>query len=160
MDASVFQINKKPETLREVGLPKLSTEKANISKMGIDGDFNRFRKNKKNNDPDMALMIMSTDIIKQLNNEGWPVQPGDLGENLTLTKIKYSDFEPGKEYAIGAIKIKITIICDPCSNLKVLSYVGNSRVKEFINTLIKRRGWYAKVLKEGQISKGDLVIPI
>ena len=38
-----------------------------------------------------------------------------------------------------------------------LPYVGNSRITEFINTLMKRRGWYAKVLKKGEIVKGDQV---
>ena len=160
MNTSVFQINKKPDTIGEVGLPKISIGKADITIMGINGDFNRYRKKKKNNDPNMALVILSTDIIKQLNLEGWPVKPGDLGENLTLTDINYSDLEPEQKYVIGSVRIKISFICDPCSNLKVLPYVGEARKAEFINTLMKRRGWYAKVLKAGQIVKGDSVIPI
>ena len=160
MNASIFQINKKPEIIDEVGLPKISIKKADITKMGVNGDFNRFRKKKKNDDPNMALVILSTDIIEQLNIEGWPVKPGDLGENLTLGDIEYGELAPGKKYLIGSVEIKITFICDPCSNLKVLPYVGNSRIAKFIKTLMKRRGWYAKVLKEGSIIKGDLVIPI
>ena len=158
MNPSILQINKKPEIEGEVGLPKNSIEKAEITKYGIKGDFNRFRKNKKNNDPDMALLLLSSDIIDQLNTEGWPVKPGDLGENLTLINIKYDDLSPGKKYLIGSTEIEITFICDPCSNLKALPYVGNSRITEFINTLMKRRGWYAKVLKKGEIVKGDQVI--
>jgi|TARA_B110000438_G_scaffold38628_1_gene38387 MOSC domain-containing protein YiiM len=161
MKTSIFQINKKPETGREVGLPKTKIEKAEITFKGINGDYNRFRKKKKNNDPDMALMLLSTDVLEQLNLEGWPVEAGHLGENLTLTNINYNDIAPNQEYTIGSqVKIKISFICDPCSNLKALPYVGKSRKTEFIKTLMKRRGWYARVLKPGQLTIGDIVTKV
>ena len=142
MKTSIFQINKKPETDGEVGLPKVKVENAEITIEGIDGDYNRFRKKKKNNDPDMALMLLSTDVLEQLNLEGWPVKAGHLGENLTLTNINYNNLAPNQEYAIGShVKIQISFICDPCSNLKTLPYVGDSRNTEFIKTLMNRRGW-------------------
>ena len=157
MKTSIFQLNKKPETSEEVGLPKIKVEKAEITFEGINGDYNRFRKKKKNNDPDMALMILSTDVIDQLNLEGWPVEAGHLGENLTLTNINYNNLEPDQEYTIGShVKIKISFICDPCSNLKALPYVGENRKTEFIKTLMKRRGWYARVLKPGHLTAGDI----
>ena len=87
MASSIFQINVKPNTPGEVGLPKVAIDSAQISFSGIEGDYNRFRLNKKNNDPDMAIMLISMDILDELNNEGWPVKAGDLGENLTLDNI-------------------------------------------------------------------------
>ena len=33
--------------------------------------------------------------------------------------------------------------------------VGVFHIKDFIKTLVNRRGWYARVLKPGYISKGD-----
>ena len=56
MEPSVLQINRKSETKKEFGLPKYPVNKAKVSLMGIDGDFNRFRSKKKNNDPKMALL--------------------------------------------------------------------------------------------------------
>ncbi len=85
--STVYQINVKPDTPGEAGLPKVSVPTTQVSAKGLDGDFNRFRVNKKQNDPDMAVMIISMDMLNDLNNEGWPVMPGDLGENLTLEKI-------------------------------------------------------------------------
>ena len=157
MEPSVLQINKKLETKKEVGLPKISIDEAKVSLTGIDGDFNRFRSTKKNNDPKMALLVLTSDIINELNNEGWPIKPGDLGENLTLTDIDYRSLAPNQKYAIGSTKIEISFICDPCSNLKALPYVGKEKVNDFIKTLLNRRGWYAKVLKAGRIVKGDIV---
>ena len=50
MTPQVQQINVKPDTPGEVGLPKMAVELANLTVSGIDGDYNRFRKKKKNND--------------------------------------------------------------------------------------------------------------
>ena len=157
MKPSVLQINKKSKTKTEAGLPKVPIDKADVTLMGIDGDFNRFRSTKKANDPKMALLVLTTDIINELNNEDWPIKPGDLGENLTLTDIDYRSLAPKQKYAIGSTQIEISFICDPCSNLTVLPYVGKGKIKDFIKILLNRRGWYAKVLKAGRISKGDIV---
>ena len=70
MFASVIQISVKPDTPGEVGLPKMSVGKALVKKEGLEGDYNRARKKKKDNDPDMAVMVISTDILDQLNQEG------------------------------------------------------------------------------------------
>ena len=74
MASSIFQINVKPNTPGEVGLPKVAIDSAQIFFQGVEGDYNRFRANKKNNDPDMAIMLISMDILKALNNEDWPVK--------------------------------------------------------------------------------------
>ena len=160
MSSTILQINVKPNTPGEVGLPKVAIDSADISYLGVEGDYNRFRFNKKNNDPEMAIMLISMDILKDLNNEGWPVKPGDLGENLTLQNIEYDKINPGQRYKVGEAEIEISIICDPCSNLSALPYVGKDKISTFIKTLMKRRGGYARVIKEGHISSGDPVLPI
>ena len=157
MFPSIFQINVKPDTPGEVGLPKMPVESTIVTEWGLEGDYNRFRKKEKDNDRNMAVMIISTDILNALNNEGWPVKPGDLGENLTLANIDYASMVPGQQYKIGDVELEISIICNPCSNLYKLSYVGEEKGPKFIKTLMNRRGWYARVLKTGQISTGDTV---
>jgi len=157
MSPSIFQINIKPDTPGEVGLPKMPIKSTIVTEWGLEGDYNRFRKKEKDNDRDMAVMIISTDILNALNNEGWPVKPGDLGENITLANIDYASMAPGQKYKIGSIELEISIICNPCSNLYKLSYVGEEKGPQFIKTLMNRRGWYARVLKTGQISAGDTV---
>jgi MOSC domain-containing protein YiiM len=97
----------------------------------------------------MAVLLYSIETIKELNKEGWPVKPGDLGENFTITGIPHSHFLPNQQYKIGESLIEISFECDPCQNLSVLPYVGKTKINEFIKTLMHRRGWYARVLKEG-----------
>ena len=157
MTTTIFQINVKANTPRQVSLPKMSVDAAIISKWGLEGDHNKFRKEKKKNDPDMAVMILSTDILEALNNEGWPVNSGDLGENLTLTNIDYNKMKLGDKLEIGEVRLEISLICDPCTNLNNLPYVGKEKSTLFIKTLMKRRGWYARVLKAGKVIVGDSV---
>ena len=81
MEPTIYKINKKPQTKNEFGLRKASVCSSKINFNGLDGDYNHFRKTKKNNNPDMAIMLLSMDIINNLNKDGWPVQPGDLAKS-------------------------------------------------------------------------------
>ncbi len=164
MKATIYQLNIKPETPGERGLPKKPVEAAYVIARGIVGDFNKYRHEEKHDNPNMALLLLPLETIQQLNTEGWPVQPGDLGENITTHGIPYNSFAPGKRYALGNAEIEIAEPCTPCRNLAVLSYVGKERCTEFMRTLLyqngernNRRGWYARVLKEGEIKKGETI---
>ncbi len=160
MPALIYQLHRKAETLGERGLPKYPVETAYLTRRGLDGDFNRYRHEKKKDNPDQALLIMPLEMIQQLHEEGWPVQPGHLGENITSRGIPYHHFQPGKMYQVGQAKIQISEPCTPCTNLHVLPYVGTDKIVEFMRILAKptnRRGWYARVLKEGMLRKGDTI---
>ena len=154
---TLLQINVKPNTANEHGIPKTSVTSAILSKSGLEGDYNNWRTNKKSGNPDMAVLLYPIETIQELNKEGWPVKPGDLGENFTITGIPHSHFSPNQQYQIGESLIEISFECDPCQNLSVLPYVGKTKINEFIKTLIHRRGWYARVLKEGLIIQNCIV---
>ena len=155
LKSKIYQINVKPKTQDGIGLPKESVSKGIISFDGIEKDFNNYRKLKKKNTLDMAIMILSMDVINQLNFEGWPIMPGDLGENLTLDNVNYNSLKPGNKYKIGNVELQISFICAPCKKLENLNYVGLSKIGSFTKILKNRRGWYCKVLKEGRIKKGE-----
>ncbi len=153
----IHQINVKPQTPGERGLPKMPSPSAVVTTQGIVGDFNRYRHEKRRDNPNMALLLMPIEMLEQLNKEGWPLKPGDIGENITTTGMLYDSFTSGNCYRVGEVEIQISVKCDPCTNLYGLSYVGESRGPEFVKTMLNRRGWYARVLKEGVIKKGDTI---
>lgn len=153
----IYQINVKPRTPGQRGLPKLPVESVMVTYRGLEGDFNNYRYEERHDDPDMALLVMPLETIKQLNEEGWPIQPGDIGENITTLGIPYSSFVSGKRYGLGEAEIQISRRCDPCSNLYLLPYVGQANGPRFLKTMLDRRGWYARVLQEGAIRKGDSI---
>jgi MOSC domain-containing protein YiiM len=155
--AVVQQINVKALVQGERGLPKKPVDSAFVSFAGVQGDFNVYRHEEREDDPDSALLIMPIETIKELNSEGWPIKPGDLGENFTTTGIPYGSFAVGKVFTAGEVRFQISRACDPCDNLFLLPYVGQSRGPEFLKTMLGRRGWYARVLKEGRIRAQDRI---
>jgi len=140
----------------EPGLPKKSVDKLIVSYSGAEGDYNTYRAEKKNNTPNRALLLFPEEMLQTLRSEGWPIRPGDLGENITTSGIEYADFKIENKYKIGSTEIEITEVCNPCKNLAFLPYVGD-KVSEFIGTIKGRRGWYAKVVKEGEIRARDTI---
>jgi MOSC domain-containing protein YiiM len=151
----VFQINRKPQTPGERGLPKVPVGEARVTAGGIEGDYNVYRHDVSKDDPAMAVLIMPLETLEELNREGWPVRPGDIGENITSTGLSYDAFVPQQRYRIGGALVEITKPCTPCDNLFLLPYIGSERGPEFLRTMLDRRGWYAKVLAEGWVRTGD-----
>lgn len=158
--AVVSQINVKPSVPGERGLPKRPVSHASVTRAGIEGDYNKYRHEELEDDPDSALLLMPMEMIDQLNSEGWPIKPGDLGENLTTKGIPYDAFAVGKKFIAGEVRLQISRPCDPCDNLFLLSYVGESRGPDFLRTTLGRRGWYARVLGEGVVRAGDTIAEV
>src|SRR3989338_3470259 len=144
MNAYIYQVNVKPQREGERGLPKHAVESARVTPHGIIGDYNRYRQEKLQGSLNRALLIMPLEMIARLNQEGWPVQAGDIGENITTKGVAYSDFVIGARYQLGEVEIEIAELATPCGNLKLLPYVGVEKWPEFRRVMIGRRGWYAR----------------
>ncbi|MDV3293256.1 MAG: MOSC domain-containing protein [Nitrososphaerales archaeon] len=157
MRGRIHQINVKPATPGEHGLPKWPVESAQITRAGLLGDFNIYRHESRHDDPDSAVLLMSLETLEQLNAEGWPLRPGDIGENFTTAGIPYARFSPGKTFRLGTAEVQISRACKPCTNLYLLPYVGVEKGPGFLKVMLDRRGWYARVLKEGRAKKGDSI---
>ncbi len=154
----VFQINVKPETLGERGIPKYPTQRALVTRNGLCGDFNRWRHEKAHDNLAMAILLMPLETIEELKGEGWAIKPGDVGENFTTQGIPYNSFVPGKQYRIGEAVITITKPCDPCSFLYALPNVRKD--KDIVKAMYARRGWCASVQVEGWVAKGDPITEV
>lgn len=155
--ATLQQINVKPKTPGETGIQKPAVPEANVTEMGVGNDYNHYRYTEHNNSSHRAVLLYTTDKIEQLNAEGWPIKPGDIGENFTIDGISYSDLEVGTKLSVGSIELEVTEICTPCYKLGGLPYVGQEKKSEFLKTMKGRRGWYARVLMEGTVKVGDHV---
>ncbi|HTW55171.1 MAG TPA: MOSC domain-containing protein [Thermoplasmata archaeon] len=146
----------KPETAGERGLPKRSVGEIEFRESGVVGDFNRFRTEERHGDPAMAVLLISSELLAELRREGWPVRPGDLGENVTTEGIDYARLGHGR-WRIGTAEVEISKACDPCDTLRLLPYVGSEKLAGFLRTMLGRRGWYARVVTPGRARLGDLV---
>jgi MOSC domain-containing protein YiiM len=150
----VVQLHLKPRQGRARGLPKRAVPQLSITPEGVQGDFNRWRTEKADGDPDQAVLVLSEEILSALRTEGWPVEPGHLGENLTLADLPADAFHPGARLHIGDVVLELSKPCDPCTVLYTLPYVGVERGPAFLRTLENRRGWFARVVQGGEVRAG------
>jgi MOSC domain-containing protein YiiM len=153
MQGRVVQLNLKPKEGRARGLPKRAVSQLTITAEGVEGDFNRWRTEKANGDPDQAVLLLSQEILAGLQAEGWPVQPGDLGENVTVAGLSPEALRDGAILRLGDAVLEVSKACDPCTILYTLPYVGRERGPEFLRIMHGRRGWYARVLQGGTVRK-------
>ena len=158
MTGSISRLSIKPRVPGEVGLPKQAVPSLEIGASGAAGDYNHYRHTKHPGDTEQALLLVTEDLLAQLNADGWPVQPGDLGENLTLHDVPESALRPGVRLGVGSTEIEVTKACNPCDNLYQLPYVGRDKGPAFLKATVGRRGWYARVLNGGEIRTGASVV--
>ncbi len=157
MTGQLLRLSIKPETPGEYGLPKRAVPELTVTAAGAEGDYNRYRSEELAADRDQALLLMTQELLDTLRGEGWPVEPGDLGENLTLGGIPESSLSPGVRMRLGGVEIEVSKACDPCTEVYSLPYVGAERGPAFVRALVGRRGWYARVLTGGRL---DLATPV
>ena len=157
---TVRRLGAKAKVAGEHGLPKPELLEARVTVRGVEGDYNLYRETSKAGDPAMALLLIPEETLEGLNREGWPVRPGDLGENITTSGIAYERLAPPRRLQIGEAVVETTKPCEPCDNLYLLPYVGRERGPAFLKATLGRRGWFARVVREGNVRRGDRIEPV
>jgi len=149
--AHIFQIN-----ASQGGVPKLGLHPATITFEGLVGD--RQNNPDVHGGPDRALCLYSLERILALQQEGHPIYPGAIGENLTISGLDWDEVVPGKRLQIGDnVVVLLTSFTQPCNSIVAAFSGGKSstRVSQKLHP-----GWsrlYARVEQEGSIKVGDPV---
>jgi MOSC domain-containing protein YiiM len=149
----IVQINVSPG-----GVPKRAVPAARVTAQGLAGDGHRDAEH--HGGPERALCLYSLEQIEALQAEGHAVEPGTLGENLTVAGLDWTAIGPEDCFELGeGVLIQITRFTSPCGNVRGAFLDGDySRISE------KRHpGWsrlYARVLVGGEIRAGDAIVPI
>ena len=148
--ARIVQISVSPG-----GVPKRAVASARVTTMGVQGDAQRNRTH--HGGPERALCLFSQDRIRALQSEGHPIQPGSIGENLTIEGIDWSQVTPGVYLRLGnEVVAEVTRYTSPCFNIRASFRDGDeSRVSQKRHPDDSRV--YARVLREGSITTGDPV---
>lgn len=134
------------------GVPKLPVEQATITADGVEGDAQANLED--HGGPDRAVCLYSLEVIRALQDEGHPIQPGNAGENLTISGIDWTDVRPGRRLRSGDLVLEITAPTAPCAK----------NARWFVDGAFGRMhdgrypGWsrmYARVLEPGRVATGD-----
>jgi len=146
----IFQIN-----ISNGGVPKLPIPEGEVMELGILGDAHHDMEH--HGGPSRALCLYSLEQIQALQAEGNPIQPGDIGENITTVGIDLSGLGIGDRLRIGEnVVVELTSFAVPCSHIR-FAFAGGviQRVSQKTNP-----GWsrlYASILQGGMIRVGDPV---
>lgn len=82
-------------------------------------------------------------------------RPGAFGENLTVSGLDEDTTCIGDVFDIGAAQLQVTQFRQPCFKL-ALSFDDNRLPQAMVRS--GRLGWYARVVREGSVGKGDTLL--
>jgi len=137
------------------GVPKLPVSEARVTPLGLDGDAHRDTEH--HGGPERAVCLFALEAIHALQDEGHPIGPGAIGENVTIEGIDWSTVGPGTTLLLGKdVLVQVTRFTSPCANIAPCFTGGDyARVSQ------KRHpGWsrvYTRVLVPGTIRQSDPV---
>ncbi len=136
----------------------------NVRSLGIEGDHQAHPEF--HGGPKQALLLIASEAIDQLKEEGFPVFYGALGENITTRGLDHREFRVGQQFRIGSqVWIELTKIRQPCHQLNVY---GEGKIQRALYDKQVKAGdpssphWamggvYASVMNPGMIFPGDTI---
>ena len=149
--ASIAQISVSPQG----GVPKRPVASAIVTELGVEGDTQGDRRH--HGGPERALCLFALEHIRALRDEGHAIEPGSIGENLTVEGLDWERIVPGARLELGDhVLIEVTRYTSPCFKIKA-SFRGGDCARVSQKT---HPGWsrvYARVLRAGDIKQGDQV---
>ena len=151
MTGRVVQISVNPKG----GVPKYRVSVARILSAQVEGDKQANRKF--HGGPERAVCLFSYEVIRDLQEEGHPIDCGTTGENLTVCGIDWSTLHRGMHMQIGSeVLLKLTRETTPCFKIAASFTDGEfNRIHHKMRPGESR--WYARVLREGTVHEDDEV---
>lgn len=139
------------------GIKKYPINKAFLTKTGFISDEQADLKH--HGGENKALFMFSKKTYEKINQEcntKFKIdEVSHFGENIIFSHISEEDICIGDIYSLGEATIQITQPRQPCWKLS-----ANTQQKQMTKFIFNSglTGWYAKVLKEGEIKKDDSLI--
>ena len=139
MPGIVIQINRSSG-----GLPKRpALGPVTVTREGLEGDDHRNLKY--HGGPDKAVLMLALETLDDLKAKGFPIFPGGLGENLTVSGLDPAQWRSGQRYRLGEdVVIELTTLRTPCSN------AGDPPTPQWA-----RGGFYGRVIHGGLLVPGS-----
>jgi MOSC domain-containing protein YiiM len=153
--ASVLQISISPG-----GVPKRTIPEGVVTPLGIAGDGHN--NPQVHGGPRQAILIVTSEGLDELKEQGFPLYYGALGENLTTRGLDRRAVRVGQRYRIGDVLLEITKLRTPCETLRVYGpdihkavYDQEAQAGNAASPVWGLGGFYASVLETGTIRPGD-----
>lgn len=130
------------------GIPKQRVASVPVTTDGLAGDGHAHAKH---NRPARAVCLFDLEILNQLQDEGYPLFPGAIGENLTVAGLHVQQMPPGTLLEIGDVLLQLEEPRKPC-------YVLDAIDPTLKDAIAGRCGFMASVVRGGAIAPGMTVV--
>ncbi|MSR56786.1 MAG: hypothetical protein EXS05_03835 [Planctomycetaceae bacterium] len=107
------------------GIPKTPQPAVTIVTCGVQGDGQAHEKHVK---PTRALSLFDEELLHDLQALGFVLQPGSIGENITLRHVHVQQMASGTVLEIGSVRIRLEEPRKPCFVLDAI----DARLKDVI----------------------------
>jgi MOSC domain-containing protein YiiM len=159
VSASILQIN-----ISKGGVPKRPISDALVTTLGIEGDLHAHPEI--HGGPIKAVLLITSEGIEELQQLGFPLFHGALGENITTTGLDRRDLRIGQRWRIGeSVVLELTRVRTPCQTIEVYGAgIGAAIYDREINAGDPSSprwglsGFYASVVQPGPIFAGDPIV--
>jgi MOSC domain-containing protein YiiM len=112
-----------------------------IADFGLEGDRHAGRELRQ-------VSILNAETVSELALAGMPVEPGVLGENITVEGVPVMQLGDGARLRIGEAELEITGDRPACRELLVVH-------KDALKAMVGRTGKMARVVRGGTVRPGD-----
>lgn len=137
------------------GVPKPLVDELDVQVNGCVGDYQRDKKH--HGGPSRAVCLFSSEVITHLQQNGHPIYPGSVGENILISDIPWNTIRVGMQFHFEELVLEVTSDAPPCKTIR--DSFHNGAFKEIsvkVDPTMTR--WYAKVLVEGRVALGEAVV--
>jgi MOSC domain-containing protein YiiM len=114
-----------------------------IANFGLEGDRHAGRELRQ-------VSILNAETVAELARAGMPVEPGVLGENITLEGMPVMQLDDGARLRIGEAELEITGDRPACRELLEVH-------KDALKAMVGRTGKMARVVRGGTVRPGDSI---
>lgn len=150
MEGYIFQLN-----CSDGGVPKRPVSEAELTPTGLTCD--RQAKTKIHGGPERALCLYALEHITELQEEGHPIFPGSIGENVTVAGLDWKTLEPGSRLALGGeVIVEVSSYAGPCPTIAA-SFTGGKFKRISQKKHPGEARLYARVIKTGRLTVGQTV---
>jgi MOSC domain-containing protein YiiM len=117
------------------------TEARLVANFGLEGDRHAGR-------PERQVSILNAETVDELARAGMPVEPGILGENITVEGVAVMDLHDGARLRIGQAELEITGDRPACREMLEIH-------ADALKAMVGRAGKMARVVTGGTVRPGD-----
>jgi MOSC domain-containing protein YiiM len=112
-----------------------------VANFGLQGDRHAGR-------PRRQVSILNAETVTELAARGMPVEPGILGENITVEGVPVMELENGARLRIGEAELEITGDRPACKEMLEIH-------ADALKAMVGRAGKMARVVRGGTVRPGD-----